>query len=166
MAIVATLPGALGKRLEELRRKLDPEGSGALPPHIPIVAPFEVEPSFLPLEQHIWNVCHDTPPFEVELGGLALDGEASLPLERGNERFAALREALLTGKYAPRRTDEAYAPRAVVGRVAERDEAVLAQREGARGGGAFLLERVELMARYPDGTWYERDFYTLDKALS
>jgi len=30
----------------------------------------------------------------------------------------------------------------------------------------FFLERVELMTQYPGGSWYERDFYTLDRAVT
>ena len=31
---------------------------------------------------------------------------------------------------------------------------------------SFVLERIDLMAPYPDGAWCERDFYTLDRAVA
>lgn len=171
MAIVALVPGALGRHLDRLRRRLDPEGEGGLPAHIPLVGPFRARPSFLPLEQHCWQVCHEAAPFGVELGRLVLggaEGIARLEIASGGDQLAALREAFLTGKYAPPRNGAPYEPCAVVGRVVCRDELALAQWKEAVAqlGPSFLLERIDLMAQYPNGAWYGRDFYTLDRAVA
>lgn len=170
MAIVALIPGPLGRRLNRLQRRLDPEGQGGLAAHIPLAGPFPARPSFLPLEQHCWEVCHHTAPFWVELGPLVVDegeGLVCAQLSSGQDRLIALREALLTGKYAPPGDGGPYQPRAVVARLVHRDELALAQWEmgAAATSAAFYLERIDLMAQYPDGTWYERDFYTLDRAV-
>jgi hypothetical protein len=171
MAIVVTVPGAPGRRLERLRRLLEPEGGGRPPPHIPLVAPFEIEPSFLPLEQHCWQTGHDRAGFWVELGTPRVgDGGRLVYAEvvSGRAELLALREALLTGKYAPPRSDGSYHPRAVVARLERDADVALARREteGMEPAGAFFLERFELMAQYPGGAWYERDFYTLDRAVT
>ncbi len=171
MAIVALIPSGLGRRLNRLRHELGPDGEGDPPAHIPLVEPFRAEPSFLPLEQPCWRVCHDAAPFWVELGPLAVDpGERLVYAEvpSGGERLAALREALLTGQDAPPRDDTVYQPRAAVARLKRPGDVALAEREtvGVETTPAFFLERVELMAQYPDGAWYKRDFYTLDRAVT
>jgi hypothetical protein len=171
MAIAALIPDPFGRRMNRLRRRIGPYGDDGMPPHIPLVAPFRVQPSFLPLEQHCWQVCHDSVPFEVELGSLLMDedeGLAYYSVASGGDRLAALRDALLAGKYAPPRDEGHYQPRAVVARVGYPDEFAVAQREENTAGASvsLSLERIELMAQYPDGTWYERDFYTLDRAIA
>ena len=171
MALVVLIPGPLGRRLSRLRDRFDPEADRELAAHVPLLGPFQARPSFLPLEQHCWRACHETAPFSVELGELAFDEGGGLlyfEVASGSNELRALREALLEGKYAPHREDAAYEPRAVVGRLARRDDLVLGDCEEAatRSGRSFYLERIELMAQYPDGAWYERDFYTLDRAAT
>jgi hypothetical protein len=167
MAIVSAVSGALGKRLQELQRWLDPDSAGAMPPHIPIVGPFDASPSFLPLEQHVQQVCRETAPFDVSFGELVIgEQEAHLRLERGQAGLEALRGALLDGKYAPRVKGQTYEPRAIAGRVVEQAGGAVERWYSKAVSGDYLLQRVELMARYPGGEWYERDFYTLDKAAS
>jgi len=170
MAIVAVVPGALGKALGRLARELEPDAAGALPPHLSLVGEFAARPSFLPLEQHCWHAGHETAPFTIELGAPAVDEDgavAYLPVAAGGEDLARLHERLLTGRYAPRVAAAPYTPRCVVGPLGAHDPTALDelahQTEGKR---AFLLERFSLMARYPDGSWYERDFYTLDRAAT
>ncbi len=157
--------------MNRLRRRVGRSGDGGMPPHIPLVAPFQAQPSFLPLEQHCWQVCHDTAAFAVELGPLLFDEDEELAcydVTSGADSLMALREVLLTGRHAPPRDDGDYRPRVVVARVAYPDEMKVVQREeeADKPDLSFSLKRVELMARYPDGTWYERDFYTLDRVVT
>ncbi len=171
MALVVLMPGPLGRRLSRLQRRLDPEGQGRLPAHIPLVGPFRAQPSFLPLEQHCWEVCHRTVPFWVELGPLAVGQDEGLvysDVTSGRDGLSALRQALLTGKYAPPHDEALYEPHALVARLVRRDDLALAQWEtdAAKTHVSFFLERIDLMAQYPDGTWYERDYYTLDRAVT
>lgn len=171
MAIVVLIPGLLGRRLNDVRRRLDPEGQGRLPAHIPLVEPFRAQPSFLPLEQHCWQVCHDIVPFWVELGPLLVDQDEGLvysEVTSGRDRLTALRQALLTGKYAPPRDQAPYTPRALIAQVERPDDLALAQweRAAAMTHVSFFLERINLMAQYPDGAWYQRDFYTLNRAVT
>ena len=171
MAIIVTIPGAPGRRLERLRRLLEPGSDRRLAPHIPLVAPFEVEPSFLPLEQHCWQAGHETSGFWVDLAQPAVDEAERLvyaEIVAGKDELTALREALLTGRYAPSRDDSTYAPRAMIAHLEREDDVAPAQGETAQmePAGSFYVERFELIARYPDGTWYERDFYTLDRAVT
>ncbi len=171
MAIVAPVPGSVGNRLARLQRRIDSEGLNGLPPHIPLVGPFQARPSFLPLEQHCWQVCHGCSPFDVELEAPAVGEEQRLvvaEIASGNEGFLALREELLVGKYAPPRDQGPYHPRAVIARLRGEADVVVGEREVPLVDTelTFCLERIELMAQYPDGTWYQRDFYTLDGALT
>jgi hypothetical protein len=171
VAVVAVIPGPLGRRLAALRRRLGVEDGSSLPAHIPLVGPFLAEPPFLPLEQHCWRVCHETAPFDVELGPLAVDEEEGFvyaEIASGREQLVALREALLTGAHAPSSDATAYTPRAVVAHLQRADDIAPAERElaGTVTDAPFFLERVELLAQYPDGSWYERDFYTLDWAVT
>ena len=169
MAIIVPIPGPLGRRLNRLRRLLDPAGREALPAHVPLVGPFQARPPFLPLEQHCWRACHRTAPFSVELGPLAVDEEERLVYaEVAPDRLVALREALLTGKDAPPGRRAPFQPRALVARLELDADLALAQWEtaAAEARASFYLERIGLMARYPDGAWYERDSYTLDRAVS
>ena len=143
-----------------------------MPPHIPLVGPFEAEPPFLPLEQHCWEVCHRAAPFTVELAPPAVDEERQLvsrEVVSGGEQLLELRQALLAGKYAPPDDSSAYQPRCVVSRLERREDLAPAQQEvaeAAPSSASCLVERVELMARYPNGDWYERDFYTLDAGVA
>jgi hypothetical protein len=171
MAVIAPVPGRLGQQMNRLRRKLDPDGQLSMAAHIPIVGPFRVQPSFLPLEQHCWRVCHETAPIAVELGDLVLEDEGGLAysdIVTGRDELLALRQKLTSGKYAAPADEGSGEPRALVGRVSYRDELALARWEefAEKSNRSFLLERVDLMAQYPDGTWYERDFYTLDRAVT
>ena len=171
MAIVVLIPGPLGRRLNGLRRRLRADGGAGLPAHIPLVGPFRAEPSFLPLEQHLQAVCHETAPFEAQLGPLAIDEEQLLiyaDVASGRGSLRALREALLTGRYAPPRDDAPYLPRAVLGRLERQEDIGFAREEMVvvAAGAPFFVQRVDLMARYPDGAWYERDFFTLDRTVS
>ena len=171
MAIVVVIPGPLGRRLVTLRRRLGVEDGASLPAHILLVGPFLAGPPFLPLEQHCWRVCHEIAPFDIEPGPLRVDADERLvcaEIQSGRDQLVALREALLTGEYAPPRDDTAYTPRAVVARLDRSDDIAPAKREiaGVVTDAPFFLERVELMAQYPDGSWYERDFYTLDRAVT
>ncbi|MEX0785645.1 MAG: 2'-5' RNA ligase family protein [Dehalococcoidia bacterium] len=171
IAIVVPIPGAPGQRLDRLRRLFAGEDGGAMRPHIPLVGPFDAEPSFLPLEQHCWDVCHKTAAFWVELGAPEVDAGERLVyagVRSGGDELMALREALLTGRYAPPPSDGAFDPRAVIARIEPDEDIALAQREtaGLEPVGSFLMERIDLMARYPDGSWYQRDFYTLDRAVA
>jgi hypothetical protein len=139
--------------------------------HIPLVGPFESEPPFLPLEQHCYDVCHKTAAFGVEPGAAEVDAAARLvyaELRSGGDELGALREALLTGRYAPPRGDREYRPRVHIARLDNEEDVELAQREtgGLEPAGSFFVERIDLMAQYPDGSWYERDFYTLDRAAA
>lgn len=169
MAIVATIPDRPGAVLSQLQRELDPDAS--MPPHIPLVAPFVAQPPFLPLEQHCWRSAHESPAFSVELGDLAVDDDEAivwLRVRSGGEQLGALREALLASEHVPA-DGEAYEPRAVAARFVYRDDLVITTFNGQRDGShhlKFLLERFELMAQYPDGSWYRRDFYTLDRAVA
>jgi hypothetical protein len=163
MSIVSIVPGALGKRLQELQRWLDPDSTGTTLPHLPIVAPFASSPPFLPLEQHIQDVCRGTAPFELSLGSLVLDGaEAHLPIQGGVAELSLLRRKLLTGKYAPDASDNDGGQRAVIGRARETAGAIEEWEQKRPPSLTYLLQRIELMAQYPDGAWYERDFYTLE----
>ena len=170
MALVAVVPEKLGERLGRLQRALDPAGPEQLPPHIPLAGPFEVAPPFLPLEQHCWRSGHENARGWVELGPVVIEGGvAALPVTSGREQLAGLRAALLGGAYPLPEEDGPYEPRAVVGRSAVRDDFAVAtfeEQTGGPNGRTFLLERFELMARYPDGSWYQRDFYTLDRAVA
>ncbi len=171
MAIVALVPDPVGRHMNRLRRKLDPDGQFSMAGHIPIVCPFALWPSFLPLEQHCWRVCHETVQIAVELGALVLEDEGGLAycdIVTGRDELLTLRQRLRSGKYAAPADEGSGEPRAVVGRVSYRDEVALAQWEefATKPNRSFLLERIDLMAQYPDGTWYERDFYTLDRAVT
>ena len=170
MSIVALIPGRTGATLERLRRRIDPDAADARPARIPIVAPFRAEPSFLPLEHHCWQVGHGTAPFEVALGPPTIDdhGVVRAELASGAEEFRALREALITGRYAPPGGDAPYEPVAVVAELRRAGDVEPARRElaGVDASAPFVIERFELMAQYPDGGWYQRDFYTLDKAVT
>lgn len=167
MAIVALIPGSLGRQLKNLQRRLDRKGGDGLPPHIELVGAFRAWPSFLPLEQHCQEVCHRAAPFMVELGAPEIDEvERTVCAEivSGEEQLAGLREALLKGKYAPRHSGTEFRPRALIARVEQEADLKVGRLElrAVDAEPVFEVERVELMARYPDGTWYERDFYTLD----
>lgn len=171
MAIVVPIPGAPGERLSKLRRVFELEDGGAMPAHIPLAGPFETTPPFLPLEQHCYDVCHKTAAFWVEPGPAEVDAAERLvyaELRSGGDELVALREALLTGRYAPTRSDAEYRPRVHIARLESKEDVELAQREteGLAHAGAFFLERIAMMAQYPDGSWYERDFYTLDRAAA
>ena len=169
MAIVAIVPDKLGAALSRLQRELDPEAP--MPPHIPLVAPFVAQPPFLPLERHCWRTGHESPPFWVELGELELNGEAPfvrLPVRSGGEQLAALRDALLASEHVLAEGD-ASGPRAFAARLSHRGDLAISKfDEPGAGAGhrTFLLERFELMTQYPDGSWYERDFYTLDRTVA
>ena len=170
MAIVALIPGRTGAALERLRRRTDPDAADARPPHIPIIAPFRAEPSFLPLEQHCWQTGHETAPFEVALGPLTIDdqGVVRAAVVAGGGALGALREALLRGRYAPPGDDTPYEPQAVVAALRRPEDVEAARLELGQvdAGAPFTIERFELMAQYPDGGWYQRDFYTLDRAVT
>jgi len=172
MAIVAIIPDKLGKLLATLQGALDPDEPEPVPPHVPLVAPFEVEPPFLPLERHCWSAGHEMSPFSVELGDLVIDDEVALawlPVVSGAERIAALRERLLAGPYPVPAGDEPFEVRALAARVSFHDELAITKfREQTYGPGyrTLYLERFELMARYATGSWYQRDFYTLDRAVT
>ncbi|MEX1255607.1 MAG: 2'-5' RNA ligase family protein [Dehalococcoidia bacterium] len=172
MAIVACVPGAFGRRLAQLQRRIEGEGRGRMPPHIPLLGPFEAGPPFLPLEQHCWEVCHRAAPFTVDLAPPAVDEERRLlscEVVSGDEQLVELRQALLAGKYAPPADGDAYQPRCVIARVERPDDLAPARQEvaeAAPSAASCLVERIELMARYPSGEWYERDFYTLDAAAA
>jgi len=169
MAIVAIIPDKLGAALSRLQRELDPDAF--MPPHIPLVAPFVAQPPFLPLEQHCWRTGHESAPFWVELGELVRDDATPfvrLPVRSGGEQLAALREALLANEHV-RADGDASGPPDFAARLSHRgDLAITKFDEPGAGPGhrSFLLERFELMTRYLDGSWYERDFYTLDRAVA
>ena len=98
MAIVIFVPGAFGRRLALLQRRIEGEGRGRLPPHIPLLGPFEAAPPLLPLEQHCWEVCHRIAPFPVELSPPAVDEERRLvgcEVVSGEGQLVELRQALL-----------------------------------------------------------------------
>lgn len=172
MAIVIFVPGAFGRRLALLQRRIEGEGRGRLPPHIPLLGPFEAAPPLLPLEQHCWEVCHRIAPFPVELSPPVVDEErrlVSCEVVSGEGQLVQLRQALLKGKYAPPSEAGPYGPLCVVARLEREQDLVPARREVAEAApvaASCLLERVELVAQYPDGSWYERDFYTLDAAVA
>jgi hypothetical protein len=142
-----------------------------LPPHLPLLGPFEAQPSLLPLEQHCWEVCHRAAPFEISFGAPTIDLETrvvSAPLVHGTGQLAELREALLTGKYAPPRTSATTAePRALFFQV-EAEDVPWAQERLAEIAldAPATVEQVDLMAQYPDGTWYRREFWTLDGVVT
>jgi hypothetical protein len=170
MAIVVSVLGQAGRKLAQLQRRIDADRAGLIAPHLPLIAPFDATPSYLPLEQHCWDVCHRTQPFDVELGPPAVDGDGHLvfcPVNSGREQLAALRRALLTGKYAPC-DDAPYEARCVVLDIETPEDVDVARREvaGVDAGAPFTVDRIQLMARYPSGHWYERDFYTLDAAVT
>jgi 2'-5' RNA ligase len=170
MAIVIFVPGAFGRRFAQLQRRLDPDARDRLPPHILLLGPFEAGPPFLPLEQHCWQVCHRVAPFTVELAPPAVDEERRLvycDVVSGQQQLVDLREALLKGKYAPPSEAGPYEPQCVVAHLERQEDLATARQEvadAAPAATACLVERIELMAQYPDGSWYERDFYTLDAA--
>jgi len=170
VAVVVLVPGPLGRRLNGLRRDFDPEGLERIPAHIPLVSPFEAEPPLQPLERRCWEVCHRTPPFWVELGALAVDEARGLlytEVASGGEELTALRNGLLEAFDRPWDEEAGYTPEVVVAQPERRLDLDLMRSQAAsrRPEASFYLERSELMARYPDGTWYERDFYTLDRAV-
>jgi 2'-5' RNA ligase len=171
MAIAVYVPGAFGRRLAQLQRRLAAGQPRELPPHIALVGPFEAAPPFLPLEQHVWEACHYGEPFDVELAPPRVDQDEPLiccDIVSGAGRLGALREALLQGKYAPPRESDTYQPRCVVARIERSEDLEPARREvaGVDVSATFTVERIELVARYPNGEWYERDFYTLDAAVT
>lgn len=171
MAIVALIPDPLGRGLARLGSLVDPENWKRLAPHIPLVGPFQARAPFLPLEQHCQRVCHRTAPFSVDLDLPVVDeGERLVSAEiiSAEEDLVGLREALLVGRYAPPHDGTEYRPRALIARVADEADMAVARREATAIDLelSFQVERVELMAQYPDGSWYERDFYTLDGVVT
>lgn len=170
LALVILITGSAGRRLQDLRRLCDPDLAERIPPHITVVFPFEGEPSFLPLERHCWEVCHHVRPFWASLGEIVLVPEerlAYVEIEEGKEELAALREALFEGRYAPPRDQMApYRPHVTIAQPQRESDFELARRllahEDLRQ--RLYLERLHLMAQYPDGSWYARDDYTLDGA--
>ncbi|MEX2157955.1 MAG: hypothetical protein WEB04_00965 [Dehalococcoidia bacterium] len=171
MALVVAVPGTVGRLLGRLQGGLDPGVGLALPPHIPLIEPFVAEPPFLPLEQFCWRTGHEQPSFWIELGELVLDEDAQLArlaVVSGSEHLVALRDALLERRFTGEQP-ETFEPAAIASRIVFRDElAIAAYRERSDGPGdtRCFVERFQLMSRYPDGSWYERDFYTLDRAVA
>lgn len=168
MAVVVLFSGALGRRLGGWRREYDPVGADRLPPHIMLSSPFVAEPPFLPLERHLWRVCHGFPPVTLELGALRCDRSPGrhiyVDVGSGADELAALRDALHTGPLARLRDEPAPPPRVVIaepGSDAALESAyrqLLAMHEPA----SYEVDRVWLMTQQPDGSWYARDYFTLD----
>ncbi len=170
MAVVVLFAGALGRRFGGWRREYDPIGADRLPPHIMLSSPFAAEPPLLPLERHLWRVCHGFPPLTLELLALRSDRSSGrliyVEIGSGADELAALREALHTGPLARLREEPAPAPRVVIAEP-ESDTALdrayrelLALHEPA----SYEVDRVWLMTQQPDGSWYARDYFTLDAA--
>jgi hypothetical protein len=171
MAMVVYVPGAAGRRLAQLQRRLAAGKPRELLPHIPLIGPFEAAPPFLPLEQHCWETCRRSDAFDVEIAPPAVNEHERLiccDIISGGDRLVALREALLQGRYAPPDGGSPYQPRCVVARIERSEDLEPALREvaGVDVSATFTVERIELVARYPNGEWYERDFYTLDAAVT
>lgn len=171
MAVVVPIPSRLGRTLRALQRRIGVPPEHDLAPHIPLAGPFDAAPPFLPLERHCCQVCHERAPFEVALGPLALGERDRLvfaEVAAGREHLGALRQALLRGKYAPPSGAAPYQPRALVARLDRAEDASWVRAELAETSPdpPVLVERVALVARYPDGSWYEHDVYALDRAVA
>ena len=170
MAVAVLFAGALGRRLGGWRREYDHIGADRQPPHVMLSSPFVAEPPFLPLERHLWRVCHGFPRLTLELLALRSDRSSGrliyVEIGSGADALAALRDALHTGPLARLREEPAPALRVVIAEP-ESDAALesayrqlLALHEPA----SYEVDRVWLMAQQPDGSWYTRDCFTLDAA--
>ena len=170
LTVVVLLEGALGRNLERWRRFYDLPGADRIPPHLALVSPFVAEPPLVPLERHLWSVCHSRPPIRLELGDVARDeGLFYVEVVSGARELARLRDALHTGPLAGR-ADAAgpFEPRVVLAEPAGERELALASQQlpGLRVRDSLELKRLHLMAAHADGSWYVRDFFGLDGAYA
>lgn len=171
VALVVAVPGTVGQLLGRLQGGLDPDVGFAMPPYIPLIEPFVAEPPFLPLEQFCWRTGHEQPSFWIELGELVLDEDARLArlaVVSGSEHLVALRKALLERSFTGEQR-ETFEPVAIASRIVFRDELAIAtyqEQSDGPGDRKGFVDRFQLMSQYPDGSWYERDFYTLDRAVT
>ena len=186
LMVVVLFEGGLGKRLKRWRRRSydDRLDADRIVPHLTLLEPFLAQPPLLPLERHLWAVCHSWPPIWLELGEMARD-KSLLYVEvvSGGPDLSRLRDALCTGPLAgqasasggPARTGGRLAasggeaagpfrPRIVVaepptqGELAEASERLL----GLPVRASYEVKRLHLMAAQPYGSWYVRDFFGLD----
>jgi hypothetical protein len=171
MSLVVAVPGKPGQLLGRLQGGLDPGVGFAMPPNIPLIGPFVAEPPFLPLEQFCWRIGHERPPFWIELGELELDEDARLArlaVVSGSEDLVALRNAFVESGFIGDQP-EAFELVAIASRIVFRDELAIANYQADSSGPGDrrgFVDRFQLMSQYPDGSWYERDFYTLDRAVA
>lgn len=164
LTVVVLFEGAVGGSLERWRQLYDPLGADRMPSHLTLVAPFPTEPPLLlGLERHIWAVCHASPPLRLGLGDVARDnGLIYVDVAAGGPELARLRDALHTGPLAGQAGP--FRPRVVVAEPAGERDLALASRQlpGLAVRESYQVDRLHLMATHADGSWYVRDFFTLD----
>ena len=174
VAVVILFDGPLARRLEGWRRTYDPAGAYRMPPHVPLAGPSDCPVPLSGtdgLERRLWCLCHDRPPFEIELLDLATtypEGRlVYVDIGAGAEDLEELSEALRDGvlSQAPA---AAGPPRLVVAEPEDEEGArqAAAQLVGLPVRVNRLIDRVNLLVEYPDGSWYVRDFFTLDRAVA
>ena len=170
VAVVALFEGPLARRLERWRRTYDPAGAYGMPPYIPLVSPTACQTPLTGsggLERYLWRLCHVRPPIEIELLDLATTypegrlvyAEIGVGARELEDLSTALRSGPLEGGPAP-----GGPPRLVIAEPENEDEAqrAAAQLVGLPVRITRLIDRVHLLVAYPNGSWYERDFFTLD----
>ncbi len=160
-ALVAYIPGPLGRFLDDLRRDLVP---GCLPrAHVTILPPRTLPVSAEQAWSHVWDRIHEVPPFEVRLGEVRMFDTTSviyLDLASGRPEFDHLHAALNLGPVGCAEIFE-YHPHVTLAQDLSPEEAAVV-RERAReawttwhGPRSFSAETVTFVQNTSDNRWMD-----------
>lgn len=167
LGVAYLLRGAARERAEALRQRFDPRSARALPAHVTLAGPVNVDTPLAEVRKALERVAQSTRPFPVAIGGVSTFAPVSCttflevePREALAELNGTLRAELgWTAGYP-------YHPHVTVTEYLDPQSTEAVYRELARDvrNGEVLpdyLDRMTLLQKEGDGTWSEVETFEL-----
>lgn len=157
IGILLAIPEPFGGELRERRASYGDPQAAAVPTHVTLLPPTEVDPGALPeIEKHLAAVAERGRPFRMRLHGTGTFRPVSqvvfVRVEKGLPECAAL-EAQVRAGVLDRELQFPYHPHVTVAHDLEPAMLDRAQTELADYEAEFEISGFGLYHREPDGTW-------------
>ena len=160
-AVVAYLPGRLGRFVNDLRRRLNPSHSCWLA-HVTILPPRSLQATLEEATAVLRQTCAGFNPFEITVNGLStfwpVNGVVFLSIAAGSQRLVQLHDAL-NGEVLQQQEVYPYVPHITIAQqLSEEDtQAVLADASQRwahfDGDASFRVESLTLVQQLADNSW-------------